>query len=56
MLDNAQVLKDSLNEEKIFDIPKVKKVLVNFLDSYLFKSVMNKYEVWSENLDTIYFP
>tara|TARA_B100001175_G_scaffold278060_1_gene254429 strand:- start:1470 stop:2072 length:603 start_codon:yes stop_codon:yes gene_type:complete len=38
------------------DIPKVKRVLMNFLDSNIFKSVMNKYKVWSEDSDTIYFP
>ena len=29
---------------------------MNFLDSNIFKSVMNKYKVWSEDSDTIYFP
>ena len=45
---------DSFESED--DIPKVKRVLMNFLDSNIFKSVMNKYKVWSEDSDTIYFP
>ena len=38
------------------NIPGVQKVLMNFLDSNIFKSVMNKYEEWSEGSDAIYFP
>ena len=42
--------------DSLQNIPGVQKVLMNFLDSNIFKSVMNKYEVWSEGSDAIYFP
>ena len=38
------------------NIPGIQRVLMNFLDSNIFKSVMNKYEEWSEGSDKIYFP
>ena len=38
------------------NIPGIQRVLMNFLDSNIFKSVMNKYEEWSEGSDAIYFP
>ena len=38
------------------NIPRIQRVLMNFLDSNIFKSVMNKYEEWSERSDKIYFP
>ena len=37
-------------------IPGIQRVLMNFLDSNIFKSVMNKYEEWYEGSDKIYFP
>ena len=42
--------------DSLQNIPGVQKVLMNFLDSNIFKSVMNKYEEWSEGSDAIYFP
>jgi glutathione S-transferase len=38
------------------NIPGIQRVLMNFLDSNIFKSVMNKYEQWCEGSDKIYFP
>ena len=38
------------------NIPGIQRVLMNFLDSSIFKSVMNKYEEWREGSDKIYFP
>ena len=38
------------------NIPGIQRVLMNFLDSNIFKSVMNKYEQWCEGADKIYFP
>jgi glutathione S-transferase len=38
------------------NIPGIQRVLMNFLDSNIFKSVMNKYEEWCEGSDKIYFP
>ena len=38
------------------NIPGIQRVLINFLDSNIFKSVMNKYEEWCEGSDKIYFP
>ena len=38
------------------NIPSIQRVLMNFLDSNIFKSVMNKYEQWCEGSDKIYFP
>ena len=38
------------------NIPSIQRVLMNFLDSNIFKSVMNKYEEWCEGSDKIYFP
>lgn len=38
------------------NIPGIQRVLMNFLDSNIFKSVMNKYEEWYEGSDKIYFP
>ena len=38
------------------NIPCIQRVLINFLDSNIFKSVMNKYEEWCEGSDKIYFP
>ena len=38
------------------NIPGIQRVLMNFLDSNIFKSVMNKYDEWSEGSDKIYFP
>ncbi len=38
------------------NIPGIQRVLMNFLDSNLFKSVMHKYEEWREGSDKIYFP
>ncbi len=37
------------------NIPGIQRVLMNFLDSNIFKSVMNKYEEWCEGSDKIYF-
>ena len=38
------------------NIPGIQRVLMNFLDSTIYKSVMNKYEEWCEGSDKIYFP
>ena len=38
------------------NISGIQRVLMNFLDSNIFKSVMNKYEEWCEGSDKIYFP
>ena len=38
------------------NLPGIQRVLMNFLDSNIFKSVMNKYEEWCEGSDKIYFP
>jgi glutathione S-transferase len=38
------------------NIPGIQRVLMNFLDSNIFKSVMNKYDQWCEGSDKIYFP
>ena len=38
------------------NIPGIQRVLMNFLDSNIFKSVMNKYQEWCEGSDKIYFP
>ena len=38
------------------NIPGIQRVLMNFLDSNIFKSVMNKYKEWCEGSDKIYFP
>ena len=38
------------------NIPGIQIVPMNFLDSNIFKSVMNKYEEWCEGSDKIYFP
>ena len=38
------------------NIPGIQRVLMNFLDSSIFKSVMIKYEEWHDGSDTIYFP
>ena len=38
------------------NIPGIQRVLMNFLDSGIFKSVMNKYEEWHDGSDIIYFP
>ena len=38
------------------NIPGIQRVLMNFLGSNIFKSVMNKYEEWCEGSDKIYFP
>ena len=38
------------------NIPGIQRVLMNFLDSSIFKSVMIKYEEWYDGSDTIYFP
>ena len=38
------------------NIPGIQRVLMNFLDSNIFKSVMNTYEEWHDGSDTIYFP
>ena len=37
-------------------IKGIKKILFNFLDSYLFKEVMYKYDVWEENAEPQFFP
>ena len=38
------------------DIPKVKRVLNNFLESKLFIEIMHNYKVWQEESDPVYFP
>ena len=38
------------------DIPKVKEVLDNFLESKLFIEIMHNYKVWEEEADSVYFP
>ena len=38
------------------DIPKVKEVLDNFLESKLFIEIMHNYKVWEEGSDSVYFP
>lgn len=38
------------------DIPKVKGVLDNFLESKLFIEIMHNYKVWEEGSDSVYFP
>ena len=37
-------------------IERIKNITLNFLDSELFKDVMNKYDVWEENTKPIFFP
>ena len=37
-------------------IKKIKNIILNFLDSDLFKDVMNKYDVWEENTKPVFFP
>ena len=37
-------------------IKGIQKILFNFLDSYLFKEVMYKYDVWEENAEPQFFP
>ena len=37
-------------------IKNIKNIVLNFLDSELFKDVMNKYDVWEENTKPIFFP
>ena len=41
------------NQKKIKNI---KNIILNFLDSELFKDVMNKYDVWEENTKPVFFP
>ena len=38
------------------DIPKVRKLLNNFLEYEIFKEVMINYEVWEEGSHPVYFP
>ena len=38
------------------DIPKVKGVLDNFLESKLFTEIMHNYKVWEEGSDSVCFP
>lgn len=38
------------------DIPKIKGVLDNFLESKLFIEIMHNYKVWEEGSDSVYFP
>ena len=38
------------------NISGIQRVLMNFLDSNIFKSVMNKSEAWCEGSEKIYFP
>tara|TARA_Y200000002_G_C22514101_1_gene592572 strand:+ start:204 stop:857 length:654 start_codon:yes stop_codon:yes gene_type:complete len=38
------------------DIPKVKGVLDNFLESKLFIEIMHNYKIWEEGSDSVYFP
>ncbi len=38
------------------DIPKIKGVLDNFLESKLFIEIMHNYKVWEEGSDLVYFP
>ena len=38
------------------DIPKVRKLLNNFLEYEIFKEVMVNYEVWEEGSHPVYFP
>ena len=38
------------------DIPKVKEVLDNFLESKLFIEIKHNYKVWEEGSDSVYFP
>ena len=37
-------------------IKNIKNIILNFLDSELFKDVMNKYDVWEENTKPVFFP
>ncbi len=37
-------------------IKGIQKILLNFLDSNLFKDVMYKYDVWEENAEPQFFP
>ena len=37
-------------------IKNIKNIILNFLDSELFKDVMNKYDVWEENSKPVFFP
>ena len=37
-------------------IKNIKNIVLNFLDSELFKDVMNKYDVWEENSKPVFFP
>ena len=38
------------------DINKIKKMLMNFLNSELFKDIMHVYDVWQVNSKPVYFP
>ena len=38
------------------DINKIKKILMSFLESELFKDIMHVYDVWQVNSEPVYFP
>ena len=38
------------------DINKIKKMLMSFLESALFKDIMHVYDVWQVNSEPVYFP
>ena len=38
------------------DIDKIKKMLMSFLESELFKDIMHVYDVWQVNSEPVYFP
>ena len=38
------------------DINKIKKMLMSFLESELFKDIMHVYDVWQVNSEPVYFP
>ena len=38
------------------DINKIKKILMSFLESELFKDIMHVYDVWQVNSKPVYFP
>ena len=38
------------------DINKIKKILMSFLESELFRDIMHVYDVWQVNSEPVYFP
>ena len=47
---------DSVWFDSLLEIKKVQKLLNQFLDSELFKTIMYKYDVWDDQNEPVYFP